>query len=117
MAKGKLSEYNEDSIKVQDFPYCVQEHPGMYLLSDGIEGNTHSINEIIDNSVDEAMNGYGDTIEITISNEDGYCEVRDFGRGIPLGAIEKALTTLHASGKFDNLSYKTSGGLHGVNIN
>jgi len=115
MAKTKRkSDYNEDSIQELEFPENVQRRPTMYIGNVGILGNNHLVEEVIDNSVDEALNGYGDLIKIEISNKKGYCKVTDKGRGIPPKAIEKAVTKLHSSGKFDKGDYSISAGLNGV---
>jgi len=113
MAKVK-KEYNEDAIRTYEYPENVQKKPSMYIGDIGVEGCTHMIREVIDNSVDEALNGYGKTIVIKISNKNGYVSVEDYGRGIPPKAIEKAFCTLHASGKFDNNEYSASAGTNGV---
>jgi len=114
MSKNKNQEYNEDSIKEYKYPENVQKKPSMYIGDIGIEGCTHMVREVIDNSVDEALNGFGTTIVIKISNDKGYVSVEDYGRGIPPKAIEKAFCTLHASGKFDNNEYSASAGTNGV---
>lgn len=106
--------YNEDSIKELGYPGGIQKKPGMYLGSKGINGNNHMVREVLDNSIDEALNGYGKCITVTISNKKGCCSVEDEGRGIPPKAIEKAFCTLHSSGKFDNNEYSASAGTHGV---
>ena len=113
-------QYNADSITVLEGLDPVRKRPGMYIGSVGQKGLNHLIYEIVDNSVDEHLAGYCTKISVTLGN-DGSCTVKDNGRGIPVGMHKKGvsaerivLTTLHAGGKFDNKSYKTSGGLHGV---
>ena len=116
----KAQEYNENSITVLEGLEAVRVRPGMYIGSTGIKGLNHLIYEIVDNSVDEHLAGYCSKIEVYLE-KDGSCTVVDDGRGIPVGLHAKGIsaerlvfTTLHAGGKFDNNSYKTSGGLHGV---
>lgn len=120
MAAQKKQEYNAQSIQVLEGLEAVRMRPGMYIGSTGRKGLNHLIYEIVDNSVDEHLAGYCDTISVTLE-EDGSCTVRDNGRGIPVEMHEKGMpaerlvfTTLHAGGKFNNDAYKTSGGLHGV---
>lgn len=112
--------YDASNIQVLKGLEAVRVRPAMYIGSTNQRGLNHLIYEIIDNSVDEASNGYGKDISITLE-EDGSCTVEDHGRGIPVDihesgvpAVRLVLTTLHSGGKFDNKSYSTSGGLHGV---
>ncbi len=115
--------YTSENIKVLEGLEGVRHRPAMYIGSTSKNGLHHLIWEVVDNSVDEAMGGYCDTIEVTL-NKDGSVTVNDNGRGIPVDnhpvykrpAVEIAVTKLHAGGKFDKGSYAVSGGLHGVGI-
>jgi DNA gyrase subunit B len=113
-------EYSAGNITVLEGLEAVRKRPGMYIGSVSRKGLNHLIYEIVDNSVDEHLAGFCDTIKVTLE-KNGSCTVEDNGRGIPVGMHEKGIsaarlvfTTLHAGGKFDHDAYKTSGGLHGV---
>jgi DNA gyrase subunit B len=110
----KVNDYNEESIQVLDGLKHIKLRPTMYIGSLDKAGNTHLVREVVDNSIDEYLNGYGSKVTIEISNAKGYCKVTDEGRGIPPQAIEKAFTQLHSSGKFNKNEYSISSGLNGV---